>query len=407
MPVMTPYARGVLAQEEPQGVLSGIGQGGLLYGIGAGIQNLRNRQPGQRPILDMLGNNAQSLLQAGIATLMAPTRRMAAQAWQQGMSSGSQVDAYRNKQRADERLQQQREQALATVMASLQEQGKIPAGMEGLAGFPEIAGTLITNAMKPPEDTRTDDMQEYDWAVANGYKGTPADWMRIRQPTTTIDARNMGNIPPGMEIIEEPGPNGSTRRRMVPIEGSPAARELAAEEQAAATRQQTRQQTADIVVQDIDRVLGTLSGDNQATAPSIFVTGPVGSLLSGIPGTPAADMARTLDTIKANVGFDRLQQMRDSSPTGGALGQVSEQENRLLQSVLGSLEQSQGFDQFQANLRRLRNVYLDIIHGPGQGPARYLMGNDAEVDRQYDALPPGAHFIGPDGKERVKPGGPQ
>lgn len=137
-------ARGVLAQEEPQGVLSGIGQGGLLSGIGAGIQNLRNRQPGQRPILDMLGNNAQSLFQAGIATLMAPTRRMAAQAWQQGMSSGSQVDAYRNKQRADERLQQQREQALAQVMRQY--------GLnEGMAAVPELAIAAVTQAMKPPE----------------------------------------------------------------------------------------------------------------------------------------------------------------------------------------------------------------------------------------------------------------
>lgn len=148
-------ARGVLAEEEPQGVLSGLGQGGLLSGLGqggllAGLQNIRNREPGQRPFLDLLGSRSGALFQAGTGVLMAPTRKMAAQAWQQGMATGGQADAYRNKERADARAQAKREQALATVMASLQEQGKLPSGMEGLAGLPEIAAPLIVDAMKPP-----------------------------------------------------------------------------------------------------------------------------------------------------------------------------------------------------------------------------------------------------------------
>jgi hypothetical protein len=89
----------------------------------------------------------------------------------------------------------------------------------------------------------------------------------------------------------------------------------------------------------------------------------IGSWLSIIPGTNAADLDRTLDSIRANVGFGRLQQMRVESPTGGALGQVSDRENKLLQSALGSLEQSQSEGQFMANLNRLENTYLDIVHG--------------------------------------------
>jgi hypothetical protein len=42
--------------------------------------------------------------------------------------------------------------------------------------------------------------------------------------------------------------------------------------------------------------------------------------------------------------------MRNNSPTGGALGQVSEFENRLLQAVWGALEQSQSPSQFNENL---------------------------------------------------------
>jgi hypothetical protein len=84
-----------------------------------------------------------------------------------------------------------------------------------------------------------------------------------------------------------------------------------------------------------------------------FTAGP-GSILGGVPGTEAKDLQNTLNTIKANIGFDKLQSMRDNSPTGGALGQVSEFENRLLQSVQGSLEPDQSPTQLKVNLQRVK-----------------------------------------------------
>ena len=63
--------------------------------------------------------------------------------------------------------------------------------------------------------------------------------------------------------------------------------------------------------------------------------------MSAVPGSSAKNVSALLDTVKANVGFEQLSAMRAASPTGGALGAVSERENALLQSVLGSVEQSQ------------------------------------------------------------------
>ena len=139
------------------------------------------------------------------------------------------------------------------------------------------------------------------------------------------------------------------------------ARKIAEGEEQKAGREAMSQRYGDVVLQDIDRALGIV--DN-ATIP---VTG-FGSYLSVVPETPARDLAGLLDTVRANVGFDRLQQMRNASPTGGALGQVSEFENRLLQSTLGNLEQSQSEEQFRRNLERMRETYLDVIHGPGNQP---------------------------------------
>ena len=92
------------------------------------------------------------------------------------------------------------------------------------------------------------------------------------------------------------------------------------------------------------------------------------SYLKGIPGSDAQKLANNLKTIQANIGFDKLQAMRDASPTGGALGQVSERELGFLQSVFGSLDQSQTAEELQYNLELLRYVYNSIVHGEGNHP---------------------------------------
>lgn len=111
------------------------------------------------------------------------------------------------------------------------------------------------------------------------------------------------------------------------------------------------QQQADIVVDNVDKAL--------ELADSGWATG-YGSLLSPLPNTEARKLRNYLDTIKANVGFDKLQQMRDNSPTGGALGQVSEMENRLLQAVNGALDPAQA-DQLKENLQVIRKLYPAVM----------------------------------------------
>ena len=128
-----------------------------------------------------------------------------------------------------------------------------------------------------------------------------------------------------------------------------------------------------VVIQDIDRALDMLyAGHNWDAQAQKFkdgdydfrdnVTGfaaeTVGQMFAG---TPAADFRNLTDTIKSNIGFDRLQKMRDDSPTGGALGQVSEMELRLLNSALGSLDQSQSPSQMRENLMRIRDQYVKVV----------------------------------------------
>ena len=105
-----------------------------------------------------------------------------------------------------------------------------------------------------------------------------------------------------------------------------------------------------------------------------FSTG-FGSFLKSIPQTDALALNKSLETIKANIGFDKLQAMREASPTGGALGQVSNQELSSLQAVFGNLDQAQDDEDLKYNLGLLRHVYNDVVHGRGNHP--YLHPNDA------------------------------
>lgn len=211
--------------------------------------------------------------------------------------------------------------------------------------------------------------KEYnDFMLTGGSKGI------------TVDARQMGNIPPGYQVQYDAEGRPAS---MTPIPGSPAALEMEAANRQKDMRTDNKATSGNVVVQDIDRAFNTMEG---ATLPT---TGMAGELLSNIPGTAARDVRGLMDTIKANATFDKLQQMREASPTGGALGAVSDTENRLLAAAIGNLEQSQSEGQFKDNLGRVQNIYLDIIHGKGNGPERRKLsfeGKEPEAEVPLDDL---------------------
>jgi hypothetical protein len=104
-----------------------------------------------------------------------------------------------------------------------------------------------------------------------------------------------------------------------------------------------------------DLVLGKVAEARQQVGK--FTAGLGGSVLGRIPGTPAVDLRKTVDTIKANIGFQELQAMREASPTGGALGQVAVQELNMLQAVVSSLDSEQSPQQLHKNLGEIEKHY--------------------------------------------------
>lgn len=102
------------------------------------------------------------------------------------------------------------------------------------------------------------------------------------------------------------------------------------------------------------------------------ITGLRGAI-PNIPGTNAADAQAKLNTLKSQVAFGVLQEMRNNSKTGGALGSVSDAEGKRLEANLAALENAQSYEQMRESLgkiieytegakQRLRNAY-NMKHG--------------------------------------------
>jgi len=88
-------------------------------------------------------------------------------------------------------------------------------------------------------------------------------------------------------------------------------------------------------------------------------------IVQNMPWTDSAEVARKVDVLKAQASVGNLNQMRQSSPTGGALGNVTERELKLLQDKSGALDPSS--PNFMDDLNDYELTLLQTIHGAEAG----------------------------------------
>ena len=293
-------------------------------------------------------------------------------------------------QMSAEELEQSREEArrVAVALAGVNDQSSYDRARAGLGAqgidisplpeqFDPAMRDFLVNSAREIEDVAARTPEQFAQDLALRTAG---------RPTTTVNVgpqgQDFGDPPKDMVFARNPDgsiatqeittPEGQTfvTPIAVPIEGGTVAREQAEVEAAAEAREAAASQATNVVSESANQIRRIVQ---EAQLPT---TGLVGSFLSNIGGTAARNLAAELDTIKANVGFERLQQMRNASPTGGALGQVSERENLLLQSTLGSLEQSQSEDEFLRNLARVEEAFRILVGGTPEERDRLLEGGD-------------------------------
>ena len=91
-----------------------------------------------------------------------------------------------------------------------------------------------------------------------------------------------------------------------------------------------------------------------AQAEGWFATGPIAQFSSWIDAAQAGQLKNTLTTVKSILGFSELRELKESSPTGGALGQVSTFELENLQSVIASLKEGMPEADLKRNLKQVK-----------------------------------------------------
>jgi hypothetical protein len=136
-----------------------------------------------------------------------------------------------------------------------------------------------------------------------------------------------------------------SRTRMVPIEGGPAAEARKTAEAQAAAGRERKIETSENLIDAIGKIEPLVS------AASV---GP-GSVLSGVPGTPAANVKSLLTQVQALTAFDELRDLKAEKTT---LGQVAIKEIELLQNAAAAISQVMSPDLFKTQLSKLKNDTL-------------------------------------------------
>ena len=231
-----------------------------------------------------------------------------------------------------------------------------------------IAGAMgIMDALDHGQPTTAVQSLQQRAAAAGLEPGTPEYQEFMREGggagtnvtvNTGEQGPQVGTIPQGYALREDP--EADSGYRMVPIEGGPAQAEAEQAEHQARGRQESQQRAGQTVLRAVTRGLDIIPDVAQGSGTLGATTRRV---RAGVPGTPEYNLQLQVDDFLSNVGLDRLQEMRENSPTGGALGQVPVQQQARLERVLGSFDLAQDPEILQENLSEINNVYLDIMFG--------------------------------------------
>jgi hypothetical protein len=214
-------------------------------------------------------------------------------------------------------------------------------GRERLYRFDKRTGQLqlVERDSGPPDQTPPPSNVQFDFAP-----GTPQAVIDATRAYASADQGMQGGSP-------YVGPDPIQQARDKAYAGEVGR----VEGERAATIPQ-RQGGLETTIRGIDETMASVDRA-MSQVPGFGTTGFAGAAGAKIPGTPAYNLRKTIESVKANLGFDRLQTMRDNSPTGGALGQVAVQELEFLQSAVASLDQGQDDAQLLDNLKRVRTHY--------------------------------------------------
>jgi hypothetical protein len=127
---------------------------------------------------------------------------------------------------------------------------------------------------------------------------------------------------------------------------------------------------------DAALVRNTVKTARDTVSNSVTATGLAGQGMQYFGGTDARNLQNFVDTIKSRISIDNLMEMRANSPTGGALGNVSNADIALLANALASLDITQSKDVFLNNLKIIDDFYSKVEAGTAAGQRKPKTASD-------------------------------
>lgn len=304
---------------------------------------------------------------------------------------------------------------------------EVLASLVGANESLEAAAKLTERLGGPNPDYKVIDGQYIDQNnPAAGAQPVPGFKSAPDVPLVDFSGANFGPQPDTRPIADKP-PKGF-QRRYDPSLGSWVDEPIPGSEQAndrtdAMTKEARKNEQARL---KLGTSLTSLSLNiAEVENGGLSVTGPIGEarrtwLGRALTGNEAMDVQTRTNQITDSAAFAEIQNMRDNSPTGGAVGQLTDKEREAIGIAVTALTTASSDQEYLRAAKAYRKLALDLAYGEGKWqldpegnpvPAQRSTQPSKSVsepptitsDADYDALPSGTVFIAPDGSRRRKP----
>ena len=330
-------------------------------GVMGGLSLLSANQPEQRNPVDQPGSFLKGMLQANSLK----QNRLVLE------------EAAKEKAR-QEAMRIQREQARAALMATLPPQQRLMYSAFG--DNSDVIKSMI--ASQNPQPPKYENVQMDKVGNAYGVNMNTGQFELIPTSRTMGQATpsmptNAGEVVNTMPTVNNVGGSATGFVAQAPLtdaeirlqdlqiknqENTLKDRKIKIEEQkrketiATKTNAASALRTID-AVNEIQNIL-----DNNPEGMMDFA-GPTGksSFFSFVRGTDAKNVDVLMNTIAAAFGFSTLAEMREASPTGGALGAINEKEMELLINSVIALDQGMSRDLFQKQLGKIATHFTSVL----------------------------------------------
>lgn len=232
----------------------------------------------------------------------------------------------------------------------------LQSGPEGSASYNTAYATALRDQIAARENKQPSMVQEYEYAqtpAGGSYRGSYLDFVNSRAAA----GRPPAAPPPPGALTTITDPTDPTKTIVVQSGvykgggiGSPGVIGAGPKETGAGPLSPKEKQAreaaypkANLALKSFEAEANSFSKDLQTLANHPGLSGITGIVYGRTPSlTKAAREAQALyDKIAAKGGFQALQNLRQSSPTGGALGNVSNQEGRQLQQSFAAIDRTQ------------------------------------------------------------------